>query len=72
MTKSTNGNSKYCDMNGSGSSSKDGGSGGGTANGLDKPNGSQGSPLRSQLGLNLKTNKPASNKQSPLQVRIIV
>lgn len=68
MTKSTNNgdNNKYCDMNGC---SKDAGGGGVTSNnGFDIPNGSQGSPLRSQLGLNLKTNKPASNKQSPLQV----
>lgn len=59
---SNNGDIKYCDMNGS--SNKD--SGGQSSNNI--PNGSQGSPLRSQLGLNLKTNKPASNKQSPLQV----
>jgi len=38
-------------------------------NGLDVPNGAQGSPLRSQLGLKLKANTPAVTKPSPLQVK---
>lgn len=49
---------KVCDMNGG-------------CNGFATSNGSQGSPLRSQLGLNLKSNAPATSKQSPmLQVSI--
>lgn len=38
-----------------------------SSNSIDKqPNGGQGSPLRSQLGLNLKTHSPATTKPSPL------
>lgn len=38
------------------------------SNGLETQKGGQGSPLRSQLGLKLKTNTPAKIKPSPLQV----
>lgn len=62
----TNNDHKVCDMNGGSSSSNSRE----YVNGFDKKNGGQGSPLRSQLGLNLKSNAPASNKQSPLQVNI--
>lgn len=56
----------FCDTNGS----KE------YTNGVDTPNGSQGSPLRSQLGLKLKkSNAPGSaSKKSPnmCQVRVFV
>lgn len=55
----SNNDAQICDMNGS----KE------YVNGIDKKSGGQGSPLRSQLGLNLKSNTPASNKSSPLQVK---
>ncbi len=56
--KLTNGDQqKVCDMNGGNKE---------FTNGFAKSNGSQGSPLRSQLGLNLKSNAPATSKQSPM------
>lgn len=64
IATTTNNDHKVCDMNGGGCSSNSRE----YVNGFDKKNGGQGSPLRSQLGLNLKSNAPASNKQSPLQV----
>lgn len=61
IAKSSNGEHKVCDMNGG---TKE------LTNGFATANGSQGSPLRSQLGLNLKSNAPATSKQSPmLQVK---
>lgn len=64
-----------CSSNSTGSISRNGAGANGTAdyvNGFDKKkNGGQGSPLRTQLGLNLKSNAPAkipATKPSPLQV----
>lgn len=57
IAKSNNGEQKVCDMNGGNKE---------LTNGIATSNGSQGSPLRSQLGLNLKTNTPATSKQSPM------
>lgn len=56
-TKLTNGELKVCDTN---AGNKE------FTNGFAASNGSQGSPLRSQLGLNLKSNAPATSRQSPL------
>lgn len=53
----SNGEQKVCDMNGGNKE---------LTNGFATSNGSQGSPLRSQLGLNLKSNAPATSKQSPM------
>lgn len=59
-------NSSTCEANGA--------NGKEYSNGYDKPNGSQGSPLRSQLGLNLKkSNSPASTaKKSPNLFQVIL
>lgn len=60
--KSKNGDQKICDMS---SGNKE------LSNGFATSNGSQGSPLRSQLGLNLKSNAPATtSRQSPMQCPI--
>ncbi|XP_037047580.1 zinc finger-containing ubiquitin peptidase 1-like isoform X2 [Bradysia coprophila] len=59
--KSKNGDQKVCDMS---SGNKE------FSNGFATSNGSQGSPLRSQLGLNLKSNAPATSMQSPMQCPI--
>lgn len=55
--KSSNAEQKGCDINGGNKE---------FTNGFATSNGSQGSPLRSQLGLNLKSNAPATSKQSPM------
>lgn len=63
VAKLNNGEQKVCDTN---AGSKE------FTNGFATSNGSQGSPLRSQLGLNLKSNAPATSRQSPmLQVKLI-
>lgn len=57
-TKSNSGDQKVCDINGGNKE---------FTNGFATSNGGQGSPLRSQLGLNLKSNNaPATSKQSPM------
>lgn len=62
MESTSSNNGTICDINGTSSKEHH-------VNGFDKnPKGGQGSPLRSQLGLKLKSHTPAvSVKQSPLQ-----